>query len=170
LLAQQVGQGADVVLVAVREHDRLDLVQPGPDVAEIRQDQVDAGLLLLREQHAAVDDQQPAAVLEHGHVAADLTQAAERDDPEAGGRQRGRWTQLRVRVAHRSGRLTVLARAVAGTTPALGASAPRALTVLARAVAGTTPALGASAPRALTVLARAVAGTTPALGASAPRA
>ena len=35
-----------------------------------------------REEHAAVDDEQPPAVLEHGHVAADLADAAERDDAQ----------------------------------------------------------------------------------------
>ena len=55
-LAQQVRHRADVVLVAVGEHDRLDVVEAVPQVGEVRQDQVDAGLVLLREQHPAVDD------------------------------------------------------------------------------------------------------------------
>ena len=50
---------------------------------EVRQDQVDSGLLLLGEEHAAVDDQQAAAVLEDRHVAADLAEAAERGDAQA---------------------------------------------------------------------------------------
>ena len=83
LLAQEVGDGADVVLVAVGEDDALDVVEAVPDGREVRQDQVDAGLLLLGEEHAAVDDQQAAAVLEDGHVAADLAEAAERGDPQA---------------------------------------------------------------------------------------
>ena len=82
-LAQQVGHRAEVVLVAVREHDGLDVVEAVPDVGEVREDQVDAGLLLLGEQHAAVDDQQPAGVLEDGHVATDLAEAAEGDDAQA---------------------------------------------------------------------------------------
>jgi hypothetical protein len=99
-LAQQVGHGAEVVLVAVREHDGLDVVEPVPDVREVRQDQVDAGLLDLREQHAAVDDEQPPGVLEDRHVAADLAQAAERDDAQRAVRE-CRWcAELRVRVAH----------------------------------------------------------------------
>ena len=75
---EQVGNRADVVLVAVREHDADHVVEPVLDRLEVGQDQVDAGLVLLGEQHAAVDDQQLAAVLEHGHVAADLAEAAER--------------------------------------------------------------------------------------------
>ena len=82
-LAQEVGHRADVVLVAVREHQRLDVVEPVPDRVEVGEDQVDAGVVVLGEQHAAVDDQQPAVVLEDGHVAADLAEAAERDDPQA---------------------------------------------------------------------------------------
>ena len=45
------------------------------------------GEFVLPEQHAAVDDQEPAlplrpAVLEQGHVAADFLDAAQRDEPE----------------------------------------------------------------------------------------
>jgi hypothetical protein len=36
-------------------------------------------LVLLREQHPAVHHQEPAAVLEHSHIAADLAEAAESD-------------------------------------------------------------------------------------------
>ena len=100
LLAQQVGHGADVVLVAVGEHDAVDVVEAVPDVVEVGQDQVDAGLEVLGEQHAAVDDQQPAGVLEDGHVAADLAEPAERDDAQAAGRQLRRRAELGVRVAH----------------------------------------------------------------------
>ncbi len=97
---QQVGHRADVVLVAVGEHDRLDVVEAVGDVLEVGQDQVDAGLVVLGEQHAAVDDQQLAVDLEHGHVAADLSQTAERHDAQASGGQRGRGGQLGVRMAH----------------------------------------------------------------------
>ena len=68
------------------------------DDAEVGQDQVDAGLLGLGEQHAAVDDQQPAVELEHGHVAADLAEPAERDDPQAARGQRRRCLQVEVRL------------------------------------------------------------------------
>ena len=101
LLAQQVRHRADVVLVAVGEDDRVEVVPAVPQVAEVGQDQVDAGLLGLGEQHAAVDDEQPAAVLEDRHVAADLADAAERDDAQATVGQ-WRWrAELRVRMAHK---------------------------------------------------------------------
>ena len=61
---QQVGNRADVVFVAVREHDADDVVQAVLDRREVGQDQVDAGLVLLGEQHAAVDDQDLAVDLE----------------------------------------------------------------------------------------------------------
>ena len=83
LLPQQEGDGADVVLVAVGEDDADDVVEAVPDGGEVRQDQVDARLLLLGEEDAAVDDQQLAAVFEDRHVAADLTEAAERGDAQA---------------------------------------------------------------------------------------
>ena len=89
LSSQQVGHGADVVLVAVRQHDRLDVVEPVLDVVEVGQDQVDAGVVVLGEEHAAVDDEQPARVLDDGHVAADLAEPAEGDDPHAVLGQRG---------------------------------------------------------------------------------
>ena len=90
-LPQQVGQRADVVLVRVGQHDRVDQVEPALEVAEVRQDQVDAGLVRLGEQNATVDDEQAAVVLEDGHVAADLAEAAQGDEPQAAfGERRGR--------------------------------------------------------------------------------
>ena len=82
-LAQQVGHRPDVVLVRVGEDDRLDVVEAVAHVLEVGEDQVDPGLVVLGEQHPAVDDEQPACELEDGHVAADLTEAAQRDDAQA---------------------------------------------------------------------------------------
>ncbi len=101
-LPQQVRHRADVVLVRVREHERVDLVQPALERGEVRQDQVDAGLVLLGEQDAAVHHEQPAGVLEDRHVAADLAEPAERDQAQATGGQRRRGPQLWVRMAHLS--------------------------------------------------------------------
>ena len=58
---QQVRDGADVVLVAVGEHDADDVVEAVLDRLEVGQDQVDARLVLLGEEHAAVDDEDLAA-------------------------------------------------------------------------------------------------------------
>ena len=89
-LAQQVGNAPDVVLVPVGEHDGVDPVEALPDPREVRKDHVDAGLVLLGEEHSAVDDEQPPGVLEHRHVPADLTQSTEGDDPQAVARQLGK--------------------------------------------------------------------------------
>ena len=128
---QQVRDGADVVLVPVGEDDGLDVVEPVLDEAEVGQDQVDAGLLGLGEQHAAVDDQQPAGVLEDGHVAADLAEPAERHDPQAALGQRRRaparsgcgWVTCPLTHAHsamppaaRSARSCATCSAVASTS------------------------------------------------------
>ena len=75
---QQVGDRADVVLVAVGEDHGGDVVEPVLDDAEVGEDQVDARLLGLGEEHAAVDDEQLPVELEHRHVAADLAEAAQR--------------------------------------------------------------------------------------------
>ncbi|MDH6188157.1 hypothetical protein M2168_001189 [Streptomyces sp. CZ24] len=101
LLAEQVRDAADVILVAVREDDALDVVEAVPDRGEVGQDQVDAGLLLLGEEDAAVDDQQPAVVLEDRHVAADLAEAAERCDAQAALGQLRRGAEFRVRMTQK---------------------------------------------------------------------
>ena len=79
-----------------------DVVEPVPDVVEVREDQVDAGLVVLGEEHAAVDDQQPAVVLEDRHVAADLAEAAERR--RCAGRPRAAAAAGRARGADGSSR------------------------------------------------------------------
>ena len=53
-LAHQVRQRADVILVRVREDDGAHTAIV--EVAEVRQDQVDAEVLVARERHAGVDD------------------------------------------------------------------------------------------------------------------
>ena len=99
-LAQEVRRRADVVLVAVGEDERLDLVEPVPDRSEVGEDQVDARVAVLREEDPAVDDEQAAVVLEDGHVAADLAQPAERDDPQTPRRQLAGRGEFRMRVRH----------------------------------------------------------------------
>ena len=53
--AQQIRQRADVILVAVREHDGADLAVV--EVAEVGQDEVDAEVLVAREREPCVDDE-----------------------------------------------------------------------------------------------------------------
>ncbi len=127
------------------------VVEPITDVAEVREDQVDAGLVGLGEQHAAVDDQQPAAVLEDGHVAADLAEAAEGDDPQTLFGQRRRRTELGMRVAHScqarvgavasgAGRSAPASRRPAGSAPAR----PAGRAGSARPWSGSRPGCGRS--------------------------
>ena len=71
-----------MVLVAVGQHDRLDVVDPPAQVGEVGQDEVDAEHLGGREHQAGVDDDDPAVVLDDGHVLADLPEPAERQDPQ----------------------------------------------------------------------------------------
>ena len=86
--AQEVGHRADVVLVAVGEHDPDDVLEALAEEPEVGQDQVDARLVLLGEEHAAVDDEDLAVDLEARHVAADLAEAADGDDAERPGFER----------------------------------------------------------------------------------
>ena len=89
-LLEQVGHGADVVLVPVGEDQADHVVQPVGDRPEAGQDQVDAGVVVLGEEDAAVHDQQLAVVLDDGHVAADVPEPAERGDAHRGpGQGRG---------------------------------------------------------------------------------
>ena len=76
---EQVGHRANVVLVAVGEDEADDVVHAILDPGEIRQDQVDAGLGLLREENATIHDQELAPVLEDVHVTADLAETSQRD-------------------------------------------------------------------------------------------
>ena len=78
-LAQEVRQPADVILVSVGEDHRAHA--PAFEVADVRQQQVDAEVLVAREREAGVDDDDLVTHLEDGHVLADLAEAAERDDP-----------------------------------------------------------------------------------------
>jgi hypothetical protein len=83
-LAEQVRHATDAVLVSVCEHDRDHIGQPVPDGTPIRQDDIHTGLVFLGEEHSTIDHEQLALVFEHGHVPADLTESAERDDAKAG--------------------------------------------------------------------------------------
>ncbi len=92
-LPEQVGHRADVILVAVGQHQPDDVVQPMGDGVEPRQDQVDPRMVVLGEQHAAVDQQQLTGVLQHRHVPPDIAQTTERNDPHRVGSQQGRTLQ-----------------------------------------------------------------------------
>ena len=83
-VAQEVGQPAAMVLVAVGDHAALEPVLVLDYVGEVGQDEVDAGHLRLGEHEPAVDQHGPAVHLEPGAVAPDLAQAAEEGDAHRG--------------------------------------------------------------------------------------
>ena len=66
----------------VRDHDRLDVVDALAQVGEVRQHEVDAELLGGREAQPGVDHDDAPAVLDDGHVLADLAHASQREDPQ----------------------------------------------------------------------------------------
>ena len=75
---EQPRNGPDVIFVAVGDHERVYLVQFVFNRPEVRQHEVHARLVRVREQHTAVHDEQTAVLFEDRHVAADLAEAAER--------------------------------------------------------------------------------------------
>ena len=79
-IAEQVRQRSDVILVPVREDDRLDPIGLRSQEVEVRQDQVDPGHVARRERQTHIDDQDAFVQLEAGHVAADLADPAEEDE------------------------------------------------------------------------------------------
>ena len=74
-----------MVLVAVRQDHRAHGPLAVGEVAEIREDQVDAEVLVPRERKARIDDDRLAVSLVDSHVLADLAEAAEGDDPSGSG-------------------------------------------------------------------------------------
>ena len=77
---QHVRDRADVILVPVRQHQRLDPVLL--ELPQIRDDQIDAEQVRLRKHHTGIDhDGRPAAGDDH-HVHAELAEPAERDQFE----------------------------------------------------------------------------------------
>ena len=78
---EQERHRTDVVLVAVGQQQGLDSRQlVVVEVVQVRQEQIDAGMVVLGEQDAAVDEQQFPVDLVAGHVAADVAQPSQRDD------------------------------------------------------------------------------------------
>ena len=81
---QQVRQGADVVLVAVRDDDAAQLVLVLKDIGVIRQDKIHAGMIVIREHETGVVQNHVVTVLDDRHVLADAVEAAQRNDLQRG--------------------------------------------------------------------------------------
>ena len=79
-LLEDVGDGADVVLVAVGDEEAADAALILDEVGHVRDDAVNAVHIVPGEGHAAVHNDDLAAVLIGGHVFADLIQTAQGDD------------------------------------------------------------------------------------------
>ncbi len=77
---QHVCDRADVILVAVRQNQRLNLVLL--ERTQVRDDQVDPEELWLGKHHARVDQDGGLAAGDHHHVHAELAQPPERDQLE----------------------------------------------------------------------------------------
>ena len=71
--------------MAVRDHDAAQLVLVLQHIGVIGQHQVDAGLRVVGEHEARVDEHHVLAALEHRHVLADTVKAAQGDDLERRG-------------------------------------------------------------------------------------
>ena len=79
-LLEHIGDGADVILVAMGDEEAAEATAVFDEVADIGNDAVDAVHVVAGEGHAAVHHDDLAAVLIDGHVLADLVEAAQRDD------------------------------------------------------------------------------------------
>ena len=55
---------------------------PLAEIREVRQDEIDAEMLVPGERQAGVHDHELVAELVHRHVLPDLAEAAQRDDPQ----------------------------------------------------------------------------------------
>jgi hypothetical protein len=81
-LPKQIRQGADMILVSVREDNRANTAGALAQVREVRKDEIDAEVLVAREGEPGIDDQEVAVGLEGRHVLADLAEPSERDDSQ----------------------------------------------------------------------------------------
>ena len=76
-LGEEVGHGADVVLVAVGQNQGADLRLVLLEESQVGHDQVDAQQFGVGEHHPAIDDDDVVAVADGGHVHAELAQSAQ---------------------------------------------------------------------------------------------
>ena len=79
-LLEDVGNGADVVLVTVGQHNAPDLVLIGFQIRDIGNYQVDAQHILIGKAESAVDDDDIVGIFHDGQVFTDLVQSAEGND------------------------------------------------------------------------------------------
>ena len=78
--AQHIWDRADVILMTVRDDIAAQLVQVALEVGRIRYDQIHAQHVVVRKRDTAVHHNDIVPVFDHGHVLADLVEAAQRYD------------------------------------------------------------------------------------------
>jgi hypothetical protein len=81
-LSEEIRERADMVLVGMREDHGPDAVAALGEVRHVREDQVDAQMLVPREGQTGVDDDDLAVEVVDSHVLADLADATERNDSQ----------------------------------------------------------------------------------------
>lgn len=82
-LFQQIGHAADMVFMAVREHQTADFVFVLFEIGDVGYDEIDPGHIVRREYQSRVHDNDILAEFKGGHVLADLAHAAEEPDLQA---------------------------------------------------------------------------------------
>ncbi len=78
-IGKEIGDGADVVLMAVGEDEGADELLVFLEERQVGHNQVDAQQLGLGEHHSGIDDDDVIAVADGGHVHAKLAASAQRD-------------------------------------------------------------------------------------------
>ena len=73
---QQVGDGADVVLVSVGQEDTPNALAVFDEIGKVRDDHIDAVHVVVRKSHAHVYEDHIPAVFVYGQVLANLVEAA----------------------------------------------------------------------------------------------
>ena len=76
-LGQDEGKGAGMVFVTVGYENAPDLIPPFQQVADVRDDQVNAGHVLLWEEHTAIYCDDVLVVLQDHHVLSDFPQPSQ---------------------------------------------------------------------------------------------
>lgn len=77
-LFEEVRHRTDMVFVSMRDHNAFDFVFDRVEVGEVRHQDIHPVHRLIRETHAHIDNNGSGFSLEYRHVAADLTQTAQR--------------------------------------------------------------------------------------------
>jgi hypothetical protein len=120
-LIEEIGNRADVILVAMGDEDRTDVVGMLSQVTDIRQEHIDPEHVFFREPDPRIDDDDIVAIFEDDHVLADLAKAAKEHDFQSVCRQR---TLDSIRATHHSYQISPPGQTTS-STPAETGKPPR---------------------------------------------